>query len=151
MTHECQIRLKLDAFTKATARLKPEDRHDPAQMSVPPYYPDRPEVCRDLANYYDLMTAADYRIGDILKRLDEQQLADNTIVFLFSDHGRGMPRAKRWLYDSGMRVPLIVRYPGKLKAGTVNDNEHRILHSVRTRFGPLHCHSATSVISSPCS
>ncbi len=122
MTHESQIRLKLDAFTKATARLKPEDRHDPAQMSVPPYYPDRPEVCRDLANYYDLMTAADYRIGDILKRLDEQQLADNTIVFLFSDHGRGMPRAKRWLYDSGMRLPLIVRYPGNLKAGTVNDN-----------------------------
>ena len=122
MTHESQIRLKPEAFAKVTARLKPEDRHDPSQMVVPPYYPDAPEVHRDLANYYDLMTAADYRVGDILKRLDEQKLFDNTIVFLFSDHGRGMPRAKRWLYDSGIRVPLIVRYPGKLKAGTVNDS-----------------------------
>lgn len=122
MTHEGQVRLRGDAFSKVTARLKPEDRHDPAQISVPPYYPDAPEVRRDMANYYDLMTAADYRIGDILKRLDEQRLADNTVVFLFSDHGRGMPRAKRWLYDSGMRVPLVVRWPGKLKAGTVNDS-----------------------------
>ncbi len=122
ITHESQVRLRHEAFAKVTARLKPEDRHDPAQISVPPYYPDAPEVRRDLANYYDLMTAADYRVGDILKRLDEQRLADNTIVFLFSDHGRGMPRAKRWLYDSGMRVPLIVRWPGKLKAGTVTDS-----------------------------
>lgn len=122
MTHESQIRLEPQEFAKVTARLKPGDRHDPAHMVVPPYYPDAPEVRKDLANYYDLMTAADYRIGDILKRLDEQKLADNTVVLLFSDHGRGMPRAKRWLYDSGIRVPLIVRYPGKLKAGTINDN-----------------------------
>jgi uncharacterized sulfatase len=122
VTHESQVRLRHEAFAKVTARLKQEDRHDPARMIVPPYYPDAPEVRRDLANYYDLMTVADYRVGDILKRLDEQGLSDNTIVFLFADHGRGMPRAKRWLYDSGIRVPLVVRWPGRLEAGTVNDN-----------------------------
>lgn len=121
VTHESQIRLPPAGFAKVTARLKAEDRHDPAKVLVPPYYPDVWEVRQDLAHYYDLMTAADYRVGDILKQLDEQKLTDNTIVFLFSDHGTGMPRAKRWIYDSGIHVPLIIRWPGRLKAGTVND------------------------------
>lgn len=122
VTHEGMIRSAPEQFAKLTARLKPEERHDPAKVFVPPYYPDAPEVRKDLAHYYDLMTAADYIIGDILRTLDERKLAGNTIVFLFSDHGRGMPRAKRWIYDSGMRVPLIVRWPGHIKPRGVNDD-----------------------------
>lgn len=121
MTHESQIRLEPGRFAKVTARIKPEERHDPAKVVVPPYYPDSPEVRVDLAHYYDLMTAADYKIGDVLASLDRQGLAGNTVVFLFADHGRGMPRAKRWIYDSGIHVPLIIRWPGKLKPGSKDD------------------------------
>jgi uncharacterized sulfatase len=120
--HESQIRLPADRFAQVTERLKPEDHHDPSAVKVPPYYPDTPEVRQDLSRYYDLLTVIDYRVGDILTKLDNEKLRDNTIVFLFSDHGRGMPRAKRWLYDSGIRIPLIVRWPGQLSAGTVERN-----------------------------
>ena len=118
-THESRIRQNDESFTKATARLKPEDRHNPDDAKVPPYYPDTPVVRRDWARYYDLITAMDLIVANLLKQLEEDGLADNTIVFFYGDHGRGLPRAKRWLYDSGSRVPLIVRWPGKLEAGTV--------------------------------
>ena len=99
-----------DKFETFTANLKPAERHDPAKMNLPPYHPDAPEVRRDLANYYDLVTAVDHKVGSVLKFLDEQGLADNTVVFLTGDHGRGLSRSKRWVYDSGIHVPLIVRW-----------------------------------------
>ena len=93
---------------------------------MPPYHPDTPVVRQDWARYYDNITAMDYQVADHLKELDDAGLADDTIVFFYSDHGAGMPRSKRWLYDSSLHVPLIVRYPKKwqtdaTKAGTVND------------------------------
>lgn len=121
-THESQIRLPAVQFAKRTARLTAADRHDPAQAVLPPYYPDTPIVRRDWANYHDLITAMDKEVADILRQLDEDGLADETVVFFWSDHGRGLPRAKRWIYDSGLHVPLIVRWPGKLPAGTTNDD-----------------------------
>src|SRR6185369_8827595 len=54
--------------------------------------------------------------------LERQKVADNTIVFFFGDHGRGLPRAKRWVYDSGIHIPLLVRWPGKIKPGTVRED-----------------------------
>jgi len=119
VTHESRIRAEDKWFNQATKRLKPKDRHNPDDANVPPYYPDTPIVRRDWARYYDLITAMDLIVADLLKQLEDDGLADNTIVFFYGDHGRGLPRAKRWLYDSGLRVPLIVRWPGKLKAGTV--------------------------------
>lgn len=116
VSHESQIRSTDEQFAKNTARLTPEDRHDPAKMIVPPFYPDAPEVRRDIARYYDLVTAVDYRVGDILAALDRAGVADTTIVVFFGDHGRGMPRYKRWVYDTGIKVPLIVRWPGLRRA-----------------------------------
>jgi uncharacterized sulfatase len=121
-THESQIRARPDVFAKDTARLKPEERVDPAKVELPPYYPDSPAVRRDVANYYELISSMDYQVGDILKKLDDDGLADNTIVVFWGDHGWGMPRGKRWVYDSGTHCPLIVRWPGKVKAGTVRDD-----------------------------
>jgi arylsulfatase A-like enzyme len=63
----------------------------------------------------------DYIVADILKQLEDDGLADNTIVFFWGDHGRGLPRAKRFVYNSGLRVPLIVRWPGRIQPGAVND------------------------------
>ena len=120
-SHESSIRM-MDKFTNFTAKLKPSERHDPAKMSVPPYHPDAPEVRRDLANYYDLVTAVDHKVGEVLKYLEAQGLASNTVILLTGDHGRGLSRSKRWIYDSGIHVPLIVRWPGKIKAGSVRDD-----------------------------
>lgn len=120
-SHESSIRMK-DKYARFTENLTASEKHAPAKMSVPPYHPDAPEVRRDLANYYDLVTAVDKKVGDILELLETQGVASNTVVVLFGDHGRGLPRSKRWVYDSGIHVPLIVRWPGNLKPGTVSDD-----------------------------
>src|SRR6185369_1136305 len=77
-SHESKIRASLEEFAKLTEKLKPTERHDPAKMNVPPYHPDAPEVRRDLANYYDLVTAVDHKVGAVLNLLETQGLASNT-------------------------------------------------------------------------
>ncbi|MEK3910279.1 sulfatase-like hydrolase/transferase [Paenibacillus sp. FSL H7-0331] len=94
---------------------------DPDQVKLPPYLPDTPKIRESIARYYDLIAEADKFVGALLRQLEEDGLADNTIVFLWSDHGEGLPRAKRWPYDAGIRVPLIVRWPGVMEPGQVND------------------------------
>ncbi|MFO0842382.1 MAG: sulfatase-like hydrolase/transferase [Gemmataceae bacterium] len=110
VTHESQIRTTEAQFRKNTARLTAEERHDPAKVVVPPFHPDTPEVRRDWARMFDLITAMDRWVGDRLAELEKDGLADDTVVFFYSDHGVGLPRGKRWLYDTGMRVPLVVRF-----------------------------------------
>lgn len=121
-SHESQIRVPAARLAALTQRLKASERRDPATMKLPSYYPDTPEVRRDLANYYELVTAVDYQVGVVLNALDKAGLADNTLVFLTGDHGRGLPRSKRWVYDRGIHVPLIVRWPGHIEPGTVRDD-----------------------------
>ncbi|HUT52599.1 MAG TPA: sulfatase-like hydrolase/transferase [bacterium] len=89
--------------------------HDPAAMRLAPYHPDTPEIRHDYAQYYDQITRLDGQIGEALAELERQGLADDTIVFYFSDHGGVLPRSKRFLYDSGMRVPMIARFPEKYR------------------------------------
>ncbi len=89
--------------------------HDPAKVRVPAYHPDTPEVRRDWAQYHDKLTEMDTQAGQILSQLEEDGLTDDTIVFYYGDHGPGMPRGKRWPYNSGLRVPLIVHVPEKWK------------------------------------
>ncbi len=89
--------------------------HNPSKVRVPPYHPDTPEVRRDWAQYYDIVSAADADAGKILAQLDADGLTDDTIVFYYGDHGSGMPRSKRWPYNSGLRVPLAVFIPEKFK------------------------------------
>jgi arylsulfatase A-like enzyme len=96
--------------------------HDPAKVVVPPYYPDTPLVRENLARYYDNITKMDGQVGEILQQLEQDGLAKETVVFFWSDHGRGLPRCKRWPYDSGLHVPLLIRWPGSIKAGTVCDD-----------------------------
>ena len=72
---------------------------DPAQVQLPPYYPDLPEVRVDMARHYDNIHAMDQRVGEILAALRDDGLADSTIVIWTADHGDGLPRAKRELFD----------------------------------------------------
>lgn len=103
-SHESQVAPKPG---KATFRVSPES------IRLPPYHPDTPDIRRDWANYYDQITGIDARAGEVLVELEKAGLADDTIVFYFSDHGGALPRGKRNLHDSGTRVPLIVRIPDK--------------------------------------
>jgi len=94
---------------------------DPNKVVVPPYYPDSPIIRRDIARHYDNIALMDAQVNDILSQLKADGLEDSTIIFFFSDHGDGLPRAKRWIYDSGIKVPLIIKYPGNWQAGNVTD------------------------------
>ncbi|MFP6763445.1 MAG: sulfatase-like hydrolase/transferase [Planctomycetaceae bacterium] len=106
ISHESQIRNRIAAASRI---------HDPAQVRVRAYHPDTPEVRKDWAQYYDRLTMMDARVGVNLKELEAAGLTDDTIIFYYGDHGSGMPRSKRWPYNSGEHVPLIVHIPEKFK------------------------------------
>lgn len=97
-------------------------RIDPAKVTLPPYYPDTAAVRADHSRYLDAINLLDIKVGAVLKRLKDEGLADNTIVFFFGDNGRPNVRDKQWLYDGGTHIPLIVRWPGTAKPGTVNND-----------------------------
>jgi uncharacterized sulfatase len=102
ITHESQLRNEIDDADRI---------HDPAKVRVPAYHPDTPEVRSDWARYYDRITMMDKEVGAKLRDLKATGLADNTIIFFFSDHGSGMPRNKRSACKSGLHVPMIVYFP----------------------------------------
>jgi uncharacterized sulfatase len=102
VTHESQIRRRPHQLV-----------HDPAKAPLPAYHPDTPEVRHDWAQYYDNITQMDAQVGARLKELEDAGLAEDTVVFFYSDHGSGMPRSKRWPYNSGLHVPLLVHFPKK--------------------------------------
>ena len=97
------------------SELSASEIHDPKKAPVPDYYPDTPLIRKAISRYYDCVTAMDQRVGEIMSQLHEDGLADNTIVFFFSDHGSGMPRHKRLLHDSGMKVAMLIHVPEKWK------------------------------------
>jgi arylsulfatase A-like enzyme len=103
-THESQIRKRPHTLV-----------HDPARVRVPDFQPDTPEVRQDWAQYYDKMTEMDSRAGALLRELEEDGLVDDTVIFYYGDNGPGMPRFKRWPYNSGLNVPLIVAIPERYK------------------------------------
>lgn len=94
---------------------------NPDDVEVPPYLPDTPKVRQTIARQYDNIAARDAEVGELLDQLEEDGLVENTIVFIWSDHGEGLPRHKRWPYDSGIRVPMVVRWPGGLEPGTTDE------------------------------
>ncbi|MGE3804173.1 MAG: sulfatase-like hydrolase/transferase [Gemmataceae bacterium] len=135
--HESQIRLAEAAYQKRVAEFTDKEKHDPAKAPIPPYHPDTPEVRKDWARYADMITYMDKQAGDILAQLDKDGLADNTIVFFYSDHGAGMPRSKRWLYETSTQVPFIVRFPKKYAdwaPGKPGSSTERLVNFVD--FGP---------------
>jgi len=104
ITHESQIRTRPHKWI-----------HDPAKARVPAYHPDTLEVRQDWAQYYDNITTMDAKAGRILAELEEDGLAESTIVFFFGDHGSGMPRSKRWPYNSGLNVSIIASIPERFR------------------------------------
>lgn len=91
--------------------------HDPASVMVPLHLPDTPEVRRDIALYYDEIGRFDRECGELLALLDGRGLSENTLVIMSGDNGRPFPRAKATLYEPGIHVPLLARWPGQIEAG----------------------------------
>jgi len=85
--------------------------HDPATVPIPPYHPRTPEMEHDWAQYYDRVQQMDAQVGRVLQELEESGLADSTIVFYYSDHGGVVGRSKRFIYESGLHIPLVIRFP----------------------------------------
>lgn len=104
ITHESRLRTRPHQWV-----------HEVSQAPVPPYHPDTLEARQDWAQYYDNLTTMDAQVGKRLAELEENGLAEDTIVFFYGDNGSGMPRHKRWLYQGGLRVPLIVYLPPKFR------------------------------------
>jgi arylsulfatase A-like enzyme len=128
-THQSQIFGDDSTFyNKYGHLLSDEERTRPKDINLPPYFFDSHQVRKLWARYYDLVKIMDRQVGNILNQLDEDGLKENTIVFFYSDHGTGMPRAKRALYNSGIKVPFIVYLPEKYRnltsyePGTLSDD-----------------------------
>jgi N-sulfoglucosamine sulfohydrolase len=94
---------------------------DPESLKIPPNLPDTPLVRKDLAGYYGEIQHLDEEIGKLLAVLDENNLKNNTIVAFMGDNGAALLRGKGTLYEYGLKVPLIVRWPGRVKPGTKSD------------------------------
>lgn len=90
-------------------------RHKPEEVPLPPYHPATPEMKHDWAQYYDKVEDMDAWVGQKLKELEDAGLAENTIVFYYGDHGGVLARSKRYVYETGTRVPFIIRIPEKYK------------------------------------
>ncbi|WP_206609906.1 sulfatase family protein [Maribellus luteus] len=124
-THESQIHNQIP-----TEDLK----HDPAKIEIAPYHPDLPEIRHDWAQYYDLHQKMDAEVGAIIKELEESGEAENTIVIYYGDHGGVLARSKRFVYETGTRVPFIIRIPEEFSylfpTGAPGDKVDRIVSFV---------------------
>ena len=100
-----------ERYLNAIADLPEQVLKKPGEVPLPPYYPDTEEVRELWMRYYNIISAMDLQVGELLQQLEEDGLAESTIIMFYSDHGAGLPRHKRWSYDSGLRVPLIVYVP----------------------------------------
>lgn len=96
--------------------------HKLSDIIVPPHMPDTPEVREDLRMYYDEIGRLDNYVGMVVSELEKQGVADNTLILFISDNGRPFPRDKTTLFDGGIKTPWIVKWPGKVKAGSVSDS-----------------------------
>ena len=95
-------------------------RISPESVVLPPYYPDHPVARADWATYLESIQLMDSYVGKILQRLRDEGIAENTVVIFSGDNGRCHVRDKQFLYDGGIHVPLLIRWPGQVKAGQTN-------------------------------
>lgn len=112
ITHESQVWVQAENPLRV-----PED----LEVPIPPYLPDTAVAQRDVRQVYSNIVAMDEQVGQILEELEQDGLLESTVIFWYSDHGGPLPRQKRLLYDAGLQVPMIIRYPGRWRAGELDD------------------------------
>ncbi|MFL2540614.1 MAG: sulfatase-like hydrolase/transferase [Candidatus Latescibacterota bacterium] len=115
-SHASVFKLTPDTARKARSPLLEDDElHDPNDVTVPSFVPDTPLFRERMALFYDALANVDKQVGKILARLEEEGVAEDTIVVFWGDHGTGYPRGKIHAYDDGLRIPLIMRFPKKYR------------------------------------
>ncbi len=110
-THESRVKRDMENQIRDLSNTK----HSADALTIPSYYPDTPQIRQVMAQYYDNIGDVDSALSGILRTLASDGLAEDTIVFFFSDHGTGVPRSKRSPYNSGLHVPLIIHIPRKFE------------------------------------
>lgn len=121
VTHEGKYKMPERRYKELVKDVRPEHRANPDELTPPPYFPNTPATRNDWARHYTMATQMDIEAGRILQQLEDDGLTSNTIIFFSSDHGVGLPRNKRWLYDAGLHVPLVVKWPGSIRPGSHNE------------------------------
>jgi len=119
---------------KIARELPKSELVDPGKLQLPSYYPDSPIARDEYANYLDAIHLSDGYVGQLLARLERDGLADNTIVVMSSDHGP-LFRGKQFLYDGGIHIPLMIRFPGGRRAGAVDDHFVSVIDLAPTMLG----------------
>ena len=115
-SHASVFKLTPDAARKGRSPLLSDDElHDPNDVLVPSFVPDTPQFRERMALFYDALTNVDKQAGEILGKLEELGLREDTIVVFWADHGTGYPRGKIHAYDDGLKIPLIMRFPEKYR------------------------------------
>ncbi|MDA0818220.1 MAG: sulfatase [Planctomycetota bacterium] len=100
----------------------PKDLHDPATLAIPPYLHDNEITRQQLASYYAEINKLDWQVGELLKLLEDTQQSENTLVMFLSEQGSSFPYGGKWsVYDNGIRVATLVRWPGKIQPGSRSD------------------------------
>lgn len=112
--HESGIANK-EKYLAVTANLSPDKRQSPERLEIPPYHPDTPTVREDWKRNYELISAFDEWCAAKIQENKDAGLYEDTIIMIWSDHGVGLPRSKRWVYDSGTHVPLVIRIPTRFR------------------------------------
>ena len=108
-------------WTFARSKDAPIPHVDAARAKLPPYYPDHPVAREEYANYLDAIALMDFYVGEVLARLERDGLAQNTIVVFIGDNGQCLFRSKQFLYDGGIHIPLLIAWPDRRRAGSVDD------------------------------
>ncbi len=98
----------------------PGQGYDPARLELPPYLVDTPETREIMADYYNSVTSLDGQLGRYLELLGKHGLDGNTLFIYTSDNGTGFPFAKWTLYEAGINMPFVARWPDHIKPGTVS-------------------------------
>lgn len=136
-THQSRTRYGKDELQKVNQELPASRQYDPDNTPLPPFYPDTETVRINMTAFYTQVTRMDQQVQNILDQLEKDDLAEDTIVFFYSDHGDGLPRGKRWLHDTGIKVALIIRFPEKyqhLAPAKSGENTDRLVSFAD--FGP---------------
>jgi arylsulfatase A-like enzyme len=135
----------------------------PENVTPPPYYPDHPIVRQEWARYLNTTSLMDFHVGRILRQLAEEGTLEDTVVIFFADNGRMEPRGIHWCYDSGLHVPLIIRWPKnfaappQVRAGAVHEEMVSLLDVTATtlaiagleRPAGMHSHNLLGAAADP--
>ena len=114
---------------------EPENPADASQVLLPPYYPSHPVIINDWVRYLNSVMKMDEEVGEILDQIEREGITDNSIVIFITDHGVSHLRSKQYLYEEGIKIPMVMKWPGQIEPGTVRDDMVSVIDLTATILG----------------